>query len=119
MVAKLTTTEALSLLLDQVDYTEHACGPTELVAAVLSTDVIATCRLALDHAPPPDLVQTAIGKITEVREALVRFAIIALGGDVRSRMNVMIDMLSEALVVLERPDEDPPAGAATGVGGGG
>lgn len=44
--------EALRLLLDQVDYTKGACGPTELVAAVLSTQVIEICRQALANAPP-------------------------------------------------------------------
>ncbi len=42
----LSPAEALRLILDQVDYTNGNCGPTEMVAAVLSTDVIATCRAA-------------------------------------------------------------------------
>jgi hypothetical protein len=41
---RLTLREALRLLLDQVDYTNGACGPTELVGAVLPRDVIALCR---------------------------------------------------------------------------
>lgn len=48
----LSTAEALRLILDQVDYTKGACGPTELVGAVLSTQVIEICRRALAHAPP-------------------------------------------------------------------
>lgn len=41
---QLTPTEALLLVLDQVDYTQGACSPTEMVSAALSTDVIRTCR---------------------------------------------------------------------------
>lgn len=47
---KTTPAEALKLLLDQIDYTKGACGPTELIAAVLSTEVISICRQALTDA---------------------------------------------------------------------
>lgn len=49
---KTTPVEALKLLLDQVDYIKGACGPTELVAAVLSTDIISICRQALTDSGP-------------------------------------------------------------------
>ena len=37
----------LGVVLDQVDYTSGACGVTEMVGAVLSTDVIRNARTAL------------------------------------------------------------------------
>lgn len=43
----LTTTEALRLILDQVDYTKGACGLTEMVGACLDKQVIETCHQAL------------------------------------------------------------------------
>ena len=43
----LTCKEALQLILDQVDYTNNACGPTEMVGAVLPTEVIARAREAI------------------------------------------------------------------------
>jgi len=43
----MTAAEALALVLDQVDYTQGACGVTEMVGAVLSTEVIAIAREAL------------------------------------------------------------------------
>lgn len=43
----LTIKDALQTLLDQVDYTNKACAPTEMVAAVLPTEVIAICRDAI------------------------------------------------------------------------
>lgn len=43
----ITPAEALALLLDQVDYTKNACGPTAMVGAVLDQRVIMTCRAAL------------------------------------------------------------------------
>ena len=43
---------ALLVLLDQVDYTAGNCSPTEMVAAVLSTDVIAIARDALGPVKP-------------------------------------------------------------------
>lgn len=52
MTRALTTTEALRVILDQVDYTKDACSPTEMVGAVLSTEVIQICRDALANAPP-------------------------------------------------------------------
>jgi len=41
---------ALALVLDQVDYTRGACGLTEMVGAVLSKEVIALARRAIDEA---------------------------------------------------------------------
>lgn len=43
---------ALQVLLDSVDYTAGACGPTEMVAAVLPVVVIEKARTALGPAPP-------------------------------------------------------------------
>lgn len=40
----------LRLILDQVDYTNGACGPTEMVAAVLPTSVIEQARAVLNHS---------------------------------------------------------------------
>jgi hypothetical protein len=40
----------LQVVLDQVDYTADACAPTEMVAAVLSTDVIKEARAAIAKA---------------------------------------------------------------------
>jgi hypothetical protein len=48
----LTPTEALRLLLDQVDYMKGNCAPTEMVGAVLDKSVIAVCRASLASAPP-------------------------------------------------------------------
>lgn len=42
--------EALRLILDQVDYTNGACGVTEMVGAVLPTVVIERARAALSAA---------------------------------------------------------------------
>lgn len=39
--------EAVTLLLDQVDYTNGACGLTEMVGAVLDTRVLIRVRLIL------------------------------------------------------------------------
>lgn len=70
MTATLSTSEALRLILDQVDYTAGACNLTELVGAVLPEDVIATCRQALAAEPSGptigELLSTAPG------EAIVR-----------------------------------------------
>lgn len=43
----LTCKEALLLVLDQVDYTKHACSPTEMVGACLPTEVIDRARQAI------------------------------------------------------------------------
>lgn len=43
----LTTTEALRLILDQVDYTKGACGLSEAVGGCLDKQVIETCHQAL------------------------------------------------------------------------
>ena len=43
----LTVREALLTVLDQVDYTNGACGVTEMVGAVLPKNVIALAREAL------------------------------------------------------------------------
>lgn len=48
----LSTDEALRLILDQVDYVKGNCEPTELVAAVLTPQVIEICRDALSKAAP-------------------------------------------------------------------
>lgn len=42
-----TVKEALLLLLDQVDYTKGNCGPTEMVSAVLTPEVLSICRQAI------------------------------------------------------------------------
>lgn len=42
-----TVREALLVLLDSVDYTSGACGPTEMVGAVLPGSVIRLAREAL------------------------------------------------------------------------
>lgn len=42
---------ALKIVLDQIDYTVHACGPTDMVAACLSTKVIKSARASLAQAP--------------------------------------------------------------------
>lgn len=44
---KHTLRSALLLVLDQVDYLAAACGPTEMVGAVLPTEVIRIARQAL------------------------------------------------------------------------
>jgi hypothetical protein len=44
----LTPTEALRLLLDQVDYTKGACSVTEMVGAVLPKEVIERCHQTLE-----------------------------------------------------------------------
>ena len=49
----MTPADALRTLLDQVDYTIGACGPTEMVDAVLPREVIALCRKA-PASPPPN-----------------------------------------------------------------
>jgi hypothetical protein len=38
---------ALAVLLDQVDYTNNACRPNEMVGAVLPIEVIELCRSRL------------------------------------------------------------------------
>lgn len=48
----LSTTEALRLILDQVDYTKDACAPTEMVGAVLPMSVIEQCHRSLAAAKP-------------------------------------------------------------------
>lgn len=40
----------LRVILDQVDYTRDACGPTEMVAAVLPEQCIKEARAALDDS---------------------------------------------------------------------
>jgi hypothetical protein len=50
--AKLTIREALLTVLNQVDYTVGACSPTEMVAAVLPTEIIALARAALKEPKP-------------------------------------------------------------------
>lgn len=40
----LSPVEALSLILDQVDYTNGACRSTEMVGAVLDQSIIRRCR---------------------------------------------------------------------------
>lgn len=40
----------LLLLLDSVDYTAGACGPTEMIGAVLPTVVIDRARAAINKA---------------------------------------------------------------------
>ena len=45
--------EALSIFLDQVDYTANNCSPTDMVAAVLSVPVIKLCRIAIDEESVP------------------------------------------------------------------
>lgn len=47
---KTTLKEALLLLLDQVDFVAGNCGPTEMVSAVLTTEVISICRQAIADA---------------------------------------------------------------------
>lgn len=42
---------ALLTLLDQVDYTNGACSPTEMVGAVLPKEVIELCRGAIENSP--------------------------------------------------------------------
>lgn len=44
---------ALLTILDQVDYTSGVCGPTEMVAAVLPTQVIALARARLAASELP------------------------------------------------------------------
>ncbi len=44
---------ALRTVLDQVDYTRGACGPTEMVGAVLPIEVIRLAHEALGKPPPP------------------------------------------------------------------
>jgi hypothetical protein len=51
--APLPPAAALALLLDQVDYTAGACRLTEMVGAVLPTEVIALCRRSLAAAAQP------------------------------------------------------------------
>jgi hypothetical protein len=43
----MTCKEALQVVLDSVDYTAQACGPTEMVAAVLPREVIVLARKAI------------------------------------------------------------------------
>ena len=43
----LSCREALLLVLDQVDYTKGACGPANMVAACLPTEVIDKAREAI------------------------------------------------------------------------
>lgn len=43
----LSVRAALQTLLDQVDFTAHACSPTSVVAAVLPTQVIDNARASL------------------------------------------------------------------------
>ena len=47
----MDTRTALLTVLDQVDYTNKACAPTEMVGAVLPKEVI---KLARDAAQKPD-----------------------------------------------------------------
>ena len=47
-VQELSPTEALLLLLDQIDYTRGACGPTELIGALIAPDILAKCRRAAE-----------------------------------------------------------------------
>jgi hypothetical protein len=49
----MTTEEALRLLLTEVDYTSGACGPTEMVGAVLPREVIDHCYQALRQTRSP------------------------------------------------------------------
>jgi hypothetical protein len=48
-----TVVAALRTLLDQVDYTRGACGPTEQVAACLPKEVIAQAQAALAAVDAP------------------------------------------------------------------
>lgn len=50
MTTILGIREALLLVLDQVDYTRHACRPDEMVGAVLPREVIDIARAALERA---------------------------------------------------------------------
>lgn len=50
----LSPVEALSLILDQVDYTRGACRSTEMVGAVLDQTVIKQCREAIAASPRVD-----------------------------------------------------------------
>ncbi len=43
----LSSSDALKLLLDQVDYTKGACGFSSMVGAALPVEVIDKCRAAL------------------------------------------------------------------------
>ena len=43
----MTCKEALLTVLDQVDYTEGACGPNEMVGACLPAEVIDLARKAI------------------------------------------------------------------------
>ena len=46
----MTCREALLLLLNQMDYTVHACSPTDMIAACVPAEVIDLCREAIDAA---------------------------------------------------------------------
>lgn len=47
----ITPGEALAALLDAMDYTRGACGPTELVSAVVPIVLIENARKALEDSP--------------------------------------------------------------------
>ena len=49
----MTEREALQLVLDQVDYTAHACQFTDMVGAVLPLQVIKLARRALAENSDP------------------------------------------------------------------
>ena len=44
---ELTPTEALQLLLDQIDYTNSACGVTEMIGALVTPDVLIMCKRSI------------------------------------------------------------------------
>ena len=47
MKRELTVTEALMVILDEVDYVRGHCSSTEMVGAVLPREIIAEARAAL------------------------------------------------------------------------
>jgi hypothetical protein len=66
----MKTHEALFLVLDQIDYTQGACGPTEPISALITPETLAMARLAAvaardqegatlgqAHAPAPQPVE--------------------------------------------------------------
>jgi hypothetical protein len=61
---------ALLTVLDQVDYTNGACGVTEMVGAVLPKEVIALARKAIaDEAAQQSAQRTGLPTRTELSNA--------------------------------------------------
>ena len=65
----MNTREALQLVLDHVDYTASACGPAEMVAAVLPSRVLLICHEVLGQNPDMENTLKIIeGMTIEIQE---------------------------------------------------